>query len=153
MILKAGKNAPGFSLPDQYGKAHALKDYTGRKVALYFYPKDDTPGCTTQGCSIRDNFSALREKGIVVLGVSKDSVESHKKFADKFKFGFPLLSDPEGRTIEAYGAWKKKSMYGKTFLGICRTTFLIDESGKVVKVLDKPDVARHAQEIIEGFGL
>ncbi len=153
MALEAGKKAPQFSLPDQEGKMHSPKNYSGKKVALYFYPKDDTPGCTAQGCSIRDNFAALKDKGIVVIGINKDSVESHKKFAEKFRFNFPILSDPEGKTIEAYGAWKGKSMYGKTFMGIARTTFLIDENGKIVKVIEKPDTANHAQEIIAGFGL
>jgi len=122
-------------------------------VAVYFYPKDDTSGCTTQGCSIRDNLDALDGKGIVVLGISKDGVESHKKFAEKFKFNFPILSDEKGEVIEKYGAWKEKSMYGKTFMGIHRMTFLIDEKGAVVKVIEKPDVERHAQEIIEGFAV
>mgnify|MGYP001589979114 CR=1 FL=1 len=153
MSLEIGKKAPGFSLADQDGKMHSLADYSGKKVAVYFYPKDDTPGCTAQGCSIRDNFSSLAEKGIIVLGISKDSVESHKKFSDKFGFNFPILSDPEGKTIGAYGAWKEKSMYGKTFLGIARMSVLIDEKGKVVKVIEKASPAKHAQEIIEGFGV
>lgn len=152
MPLREGTRAPAFSLPGQNGKIHTLGDYLGKKVALYFYPKDDTPGCTAQGCNIRDNFSALMEKGIVVLGVSKDSVESHKKFSGKFKFNFPILSDPEGKVIGAYGVWKEKSMYGRKFFGIARTTFLIDEKGVIVKVIDKPDVGRHAEEIISGFG-
>ncbi len=150
-MLQEGEKAPEFSLPDQGGKTHSLADYRGKKVALYFYPKDDTPGCTAQGCSIRDNFSGLKKKGIFVIGISKDSVESHKKFAEKFKFGFPILSDTEGKIIEAYGAWKEKSMYGKTFLGIARTTFLIDEVGTIKKIIAKPDTAGHAKEIIEGF--
>ncbi len=149
--LAAGMKAPDFTLADQQGKMHSLSDYLGKKVAVYFYPKDDTPGCTAQGCSIRDNFSALAEKDIIVLGISKDNVESHKKFADKFKFNFPILSDPDGKVIESYGAWKEKSMYGRTFLGIARTTFLIDEKGSLVKVIEKPDTAQHAQEIINGF--
>ncbi len=153
MSLEIGKKAPGFSLAGQDGKMHSLADYSGKKVAVYFYPKDDTPGCTAQGCSIRDNFSSLAEKGIIVLGISKDSVESHKKFSDKFGFNFPILSDPEGKTIGAYGAWKEKSMYGKTFLGIARMSVLIDEKGKVVKVIEKASPAKHAQEIIEGFGV
>lgn len=153
MRPETGKKAPLFSLSDQNGKLHSLADYCGKKLALYFYPKDDTPGCTAQGCSVRDNFAALKEKGIVVLGVSKDSVDSHKKFAEKFKFNFPVLSDEKGETIEKYGVWKEKSMYGRTFLGIARTTFLIDEKGKIVKVIERPDTANHAREIIEGFGL
>ena len=136
--------APGFSLKDQGGKIHTLSYYRGKKVCLYIYPKDDTPGCTTQGCNIRDNFSKLKEKGIFVLGLSKDSEQSHKKFSEKFKFNFPIVSDEKGEVIEKYGAWKEKSMYGKTFMGIARTTFLIDEKGIVVKIITKPDTARHA---------
>ncbi len=150
-MIETGKNAPQFQLKDQEGKIHRLADYSGKKVALYFYPKDDTPGCTTQGCNIRDNFDRLKKYEIVVLGISKDSVESHKKFADKFNFNFPILSDESTKTIEAYGAWKEKSMYGKTFMGIARTTVLIDERGKIVKIIGKPDVANHADEIIAGF--
>ncbi|HLC92621.1 MAG TPA: thioredoxin-dependent thiol peroxidase [archaeon] len=151
-MIEKGQKAPSFALKDQSGKEHKLADYKGKKLALYFYPKDDTSGCTTQGCSIRDNFSALKENGIAVLGVSKDSVESHKKFVEKFKFNFPILSDEKGGVLEKYGVWKEKSMYGKTFLGIARTTFLINEKGTVVKVIAKPNVAEHAKEIIEGFG-
>ena len=151
--LKVGDKAPEFNLADGGGNQVKLSDFKGKKVVLYFYPKDDTPGCTSQGCSIRDNFSSLAEKGIIVLGISKDSVESHKKFSDKFGFNFPILSDPEGKTIGAYGAWKEKSMYGKTFLGIARMSVLIDEKGKVVKVIEKASPAKHAQEIIEGFGV
>ncbi|MBI4209899.1 MAG: thioredoxin-dependent thiol peroxidase [Candidatus Diapherotrites archaeon] len=152
-MIQEGQKAPEFRLDDQYGKEHSLREYKGRKVALYFYPKDDTPGCTAQGCSIRDSFAALKEKGIIVLGVSKDSVESHKKFSGKFGFNFPILSDPDGKVIEKYGVWKEKSMYGKTFMGIARTTFLIDENGIIVKVIGRPDTANHAGEIIRGFGL
>jgi len=146
-----GDKAPQFSLPDQNGKIHALSNYTGKKVAVYFYPKDDTSGCTSQGCNIRDNLGRLKKYGIVVLGISKDGVESHKKFAEKFKFNFPILSDEKGEVLGKYGVWKEKSMYGKTFLGTHRTTFLIDEKGIVVKVIAKPDVAGHAEEIIAGF--
>lgn len=153
MRPETDQKAPLFALKDQNGAIHKLSDYRGKKLALYFYPKDNTPGCTTQGCNIRDNFSTLVEKGIVVLGVSKDSVESHKKFVEKFGFNFSILSDTEGKVIEAYGVWKEKSMYGKTFLGIRRTTFLIDEKGKIVKIIEKPDVGRHAEEILTGFGL
>ncbi len=150
-MLSVGKKAPGFSLKDQNGKLRRLSDYKGKKLAIYFYPKDDTPGCTTQGCNIRDNFGKLGKYGIEVLGISKDNVESHKKFSGKYQFNFPILADEKGEVIEKYGVWKEKSMYGKTFMGICRTTFLIDENGKVVKIIAKPDVSNHAEEITEGF--
>lgn len=151
MKLKIGDRAPEFRLKDQKGSEHSLQNYNGKKLALYFYPKDDTPGCTTQGCNIRDNFDGLKKEGIAALGISKDTVEAHKKFAEKFKFNFPILSDPEGKVIEAYGVWKEKSMYGKTFMGIARMTFLI-ENGKIKSIIEKPDVANHSKEIIEGFG-
>jgi peroxiredoxin Q/BCP len=153
MELKEGDKAPEFSLPDQNGKIHKLKDYKGKKLAIYFYPKDDTPGCTIQGCNIRDNYDKLKEKGIEIVGISKDNLESHKKFAAKFKFNFPILSDEKMDVLEKYGVWKKKSLYGKTFLGIARTTFLIDEKGKIAKIISKPKVEVHADEIIKGFGL
>ncbi|MEM4257429.1 MAG: thioredoxin-dependent thiol peroxidase [Candidatus Diapherotrites archaeon] len=153
VVLKEGSKAPDFSLPDQEGKVRSLKDYVGKKLAVYFYPKDDTPGCTTQGCNIRDNYSKLIEKGINVVGISKDNVESHKKFASKFKFNFPILSDEKMQVLKSYGVWQEKSLYGKTFLGIKRTTFLIDEKGVIIKIIEKPDVANHAKEIAEGFGL
>ncbi len=152
MELKEGDMAPAFSLSDQHGAVHRLSDYKGKKVALYFYPKDDTPGCTTQGCSIRDNYAGLKKKGIIVLGVSKDSIERHKKFADKYRFNFPILSDGKMETLQNYGVWKEKSMYGRTFLGVVRTTFLINGDGRIVKIIAKPDTSNHAEEIMKGFG-
>ena len=152
MELKEGMKAPDFSLPSQDGGKVKLSDFRGKKIALYFYPKDDTPGCTTQGCNLRDNFSRLKEKNIVVLGVSKDSVESHKKFSEKFSFPFKILSDEKLEALQKYGVWKEKSLYGKTFLGVHRTTFLIDEKGIIKKIISRPDTANHAEEIIKGFG-
>jgi len=152
MIAK-GTMAPEFFLKDQEGKGHRLSDYRGRKVALYFYPKDNTAGCTAQGCNIRDNFALLKSKGIVVFGVSKDSVGSHKNFAAKYHFNFPILSDEKGEVIGKYGVWKEKSMWGKTFMGVQRATFLIDESGTVVNVIEKADTANHSKQILKGFFL
>ncbi|MCR4369010.1 MAG: thioredoxin-dependent thiol peroxidase [archaeon] len=149
---EVGKKAPGFALIDQNAKSHKLSDYLGKKVALYFYPKDDTPGCTTQGCNIRDNYSALNKSGIVVLGVSKDKQDSHKKFAQKYSLNFPILSDEKLEVLKKYGVWREKSMYGKTFLAVHRTTFLIDEKGVLKKIISKPNVSQHAEEIEQGFG-
>ena len=151
MNLKEGMKAPDFSLPSQDGGKVKLSDFRGKKIALYFYPKDETSGCTTQACNIRDNWEALKKKGIHVFGVSKDSIESHKKFSEHHKFSFPILSDEKMETLQKYGVWKEKSMYGKTFLGIHRTTFLIDENGKIRKIISKPDVSNHSLEIFMGF--
>ncbi len=150
-MLKEGTKAPDFELANQEGKTFRLGDFKGKKVALYFYPKDDTSGCTAQGCNIRDNYAELKKKGIIVLGVSKDSVQSHEKFAKKYSFNFPILADETGKTIQAYEVFKEKSMFGNTFLGIKRTTFLIDEKGTIVKIIEKPNTAEHAKEIIQGF--
>lgn len=150
-MLEINDKAPSFSLKNQDGKTFKLSDYTGKKLALYFYPKDNTPGCTIQACNIRDNYSALKTKGITVLGISKDSGESHKKFSKKFKFSFPILSDEKGEIIEKYGIFKKKSIFGKTFMGIKRTTFLINEKGKIKEIIQNPKVGEHSKEIIEKF--
>ena len=147
-MLKEGDKAPQFELKDQHGKTHKLSDYKGKKFVIYFYPKDNTPGCTKEACAFRDNFSVYKKKGVVVLGISKDSEASHKKFADKFDLPFTLLSDPKSETIEKYGAWKEKSMYGKTFMGIARITYLIDEKGKILKVYPKVKPDEHAKEIL-----
>ena len=150
-MLEIGNKAPEFSLKNQEGKTFKLSDYKGKKLALYFYPKDDTPGCTTQACNIKDNYSELKKKGITVLGISKDSIESHKKFSQKFKFDFPILADEDKTVIAKYGVFKKKSMFGNTFMGIKRTTFLIDENGRIKDIITKPKNDEHAQEIIEKF--
>ena len=150
-MLKEGEIAPDFTLKNQNNETIKLSDFKGKKVALYFYPKDDTSGCTAQACSVRDNYETLKKKGIVILGVSRDSIESHKQFADKYKFSFPILSDENGEVIEKYHVYKEKSMFGHTFLGIKRTTFLIDEKGIIKKIIDKPVPENHTQEILEGF--
>lgn len=131
--LTKGARAPAFSLPDQDGKTVKLADFQGRKLLLYFYPKADTPGCTTQACSIRDAMPDLKSLGIAAVGISPDQPSQQKKFAEKYKLSFPLLSDPEHATAEAYGAWGEKSMYGKKYEGILRSSFLIDEEGKIVQ--------------------
>src|SRR5499427_4425171 len=132
--MKVGDKAPDFTVTDDSGKKVKLSDFKGKKVVLYFYPKDDTPGCTTEACNFRDGLDEIKERGAVVLGVSADSVDSHKKFKKKFELNFPLLSDPEKKMIESYGVWKEKSMYGKKYMGIERTTFVIDPEGKISHV-------------------
>ena len=143
-----GDLAPDFRLPADDGKTYALKDLRGTKVVLYFYPKDDTPGCTKEACSFRDNLARVRSKGAIVLGVSKDDLESHAKFREKYSLSFPLLSDPEGKVLNAYGVWKEKNLYGKTFMGIERTTFVIDETGRIRKVFPRVKVDGHTDEVL-----
>lgn len=132
-MLKAGTTAPSFRLPDQNGEMHSLEEYKGKKVILYFYPKDNTPGCTKQACGFGELYPQIQEKGAVVIGISKDSVESHKKFEEKFGLPFTLLADTELTAIQAYDVWKEKNMYGKKTMGVVRTTYLIDEQGVIVK--------------------
>ncbi len=132
-MLKTGTKAPAFSLPDQNGKVHTLEEYRGKKVILYFYPKDHTPGCTRQACNFGELYPQFQEKGAVVLGVSKDSVASHKKFEEKYDLPFTLLSDPGLACIQAYDVWQAKKNYGKVSMGVVRTTYLIDEEGVIVK--------------------
>jgi thioredoxin-dependent peroxiredoxin len=146
-MLKIGTKAPQFSLPDQDGKIHNLSDYLGKKVLLYFYPKDDTPGCTTEACNFRDGYKVFQDMGLVILGVSADSVKSHKKFADKFKLPFPLLSDETKKTIEDYGVWQKKKFMGREYMGIERSSFLIDEKGNLEKIYEKVKAKEHAEEV------
>lgn len=148
-----GQIAPDFEGKTQHGKTVRLSDFRGKKVALYFYPKDDTPGCTRQACNLRDHFAALQEAGVVVLGVSADDVASHERFAGKYDLPFPLVADPEHRILEAYGVWGERTLYGRKFMGTRRTTFLIDEDGKIVHVFKRPKVDEHAREILEAFGL
>jgi len=148
-MVEEGSKAPGFELKDQDGKTHRLSDYAGKKVVLFFYPKNFTPGCTTEVCSFRDSYELLKKKGVVLLGVSADSVESHKKFREKYSLPFPLLSDPEKKVIKSYGAMKEKSMFGKTFLGIQRSTFIIDEKGNMQKAFPKVSVTRHVEEVLD----
>ena len=146
-MLQIGKKAPSFSLPDQDGKVHTLQDYAGKKVLLYFYPKDDTPGCTVEACNFRDGYKEFKKVGLVILGVSADSVKSHKKFADKFKLPFPLLADESKKVIESYGVWQKKKFMGREYMGIVRSSFLIDEQGKLAKIYETVKPPVHADEV------
>jgi peroxiredoxin Q/BCP len=148
MAVKVGNKAPGFKLPDQDGKVHDLKDYKGKWVLVYFYPKDDTPGCTKEACALRDTFPSFGKLKAKVFGVSADSVASHKKFADKYKLPFTLLADTEKKMIEAYDVWKEKSMYGRTYMGIARSSFLINPEGKIAKIYEKVNPEKHADEVI-----
>lgn len=141
--------AVNFSLPDQNNKIHSLEDYKGQWIVVYFYPRDDTPGCTKEACGFRDKSQPYKDKNIVIIGISKDSVDSHKKFAEKYHLTFPLLSDESKDTIKAYGAWGEKKFLGKTFEGILRKTFLIDPSGEIRKTYDKVDVLNHAETILQ----
>ena len=141
--------ATPFSLPDQDGKTHQLTDYKGKWVIVYFYPKDDTPGCTKEACNFRDSFHELQAKDVVILGISKDSVKSHKKFADKFDLNFPLLSDESTEVIKAYHAWGEKKFMGKTYEGILRTTYLINSEGEIAKTYENVNPTVHAKEILE----
>lgn len=148
-MLEIGTKAPAFTLPDQNGKVHSLSDYAGKKVILYFYPKDNTPGCTKQACGFADRYPQFLEKGAVVLGVSKDSVSSHKNFEQKYALPFPLLSDPEKEVIQAYDVWKEKKNYGKVSLGVVRTTYLIDENGIIIKAMGNVKAAENPERMLE----
>ncbi|MER3479628.1 MAG: thioredoxin-dependent thiol peroxidase [Meiothermus sp.] len=151
-MVHAGEKAPTFALPDQEGKVHRLEDYRGKWVVLYFYPKDDTPGCTKEACNFRDEKGRLEEMGAVVLGVSADDLESHGKFHSKYGLNFPLLSDPSTQTIRAYGAWGKKNLYGSEYEGVLRQTFLIDPQGQIARVWEKVKPDEHALEVAEALG-
>lgn len=151
-MLKIGDKAPDFSLDSDEGRKISLKDLQGKKVVLYFYPKDDTPGCTKEACSFTENFDRIKKSGAVVLGVSADSVESHKKFKTKYGLNFPLLSDPEREVIKKYDVWKEKNMYGKKSMGVERTTFVIDESGKIGHIFPRVKVEGHTEEVLEKLG-
>ncbi len=145
---RPGTKAPAFELEDDSGKTVSLADFKGKKVVLYFYPKDSTPGCTTQACGFRDNLNRIAKSGAVVLGGSADSVASHKKFKEKQGLNFPLLSDPGKAAIEAYGVWQEKSLYGRKFMGIVRSTFVIDGNGRIAKAFPKVKVAGHVDEVL-----
>ncbi len=145
---KVGIKAKSFSLPDENGKIHSLKDYLGKWVVLYFYPKDDTPGCTKEACNFRDALQDLKKLNVIVLGISKDSIKSHKKFAEKYHLNFPILSDEDKKVIKMYGAWGTKEFMGRKFEGILRTTYLTNPKGKIVKVYEKVNPLIHAGEII-----
>lgn len=152
MMIKEGSKAPDFTAVNQNGDKVKLSDLRGQRVVLYFYPKDDTPGCTKEACSFRDADDVFESKGIKVLGVSTDDARSHQKFIDKFKLPFDLLADTDKKIVEKYGVWGEKSMYGKKYMGTFRKTFLIDENQKVVKIFDKVNVAEHADEVLKAFG-
>ncbi|MDI6766375.1 MAG: thioredoxin-dependent thiol peroxidase [Bacteroidota bacterium] len=147
--LKVGDPAPIFSLPDAEGKTLSLSDFKGKKVIVYFYPKDDTPGCTKEACTFRDYFVRLERRGAAVVGISADTIESHHKFSEKYKLPFPLLSDESKEVIKTYGAWKKKWFMGKSFMGIERTTFIIDEEGKIAQIFPRVIVDKHIWEILK----
>lgn len=151
-MLKEGDKAPDFNAKDQDGNDVKLADLTGQRVVLYFYPKDDTPGCTKEACSFRDADDVYKSKGIRVLGVSTDNEKSHQKFISKFQLPFDLLADTDKQIVEAYGVWGEKSMYGKKYMGTFRKTFLIDGDGKIVKIFDKVNVSAHADEVLAAFG-
>lgn len=148
MLLEVGAKAPDFTLPDQNGVNHSLSDYAGRKVVLYFYPKDNTPGCTKQACGFSALGPQFSEKGAVVLGVSKDSVASHKKFEQNHGLGFTLLSDPQLEVIKAYGVWQEKKNYGKVSMGVVRTTYLINENGLIIKAMGKVSAAENPAQML-----
>jgi len=148
MPLTAGQPAPDFTAQDQNGNTIRLSDFKGKKVALYFYPKDDTPGCTAQACNLRDNYENLLAQGIQVIGVSIDSVASHKKFVDKYSLPFPLVADPDQNIVQAYGVWKEKNMYGKKYMGTARETFLIDAEGNLEKIIQKVKTDAHADQLV-----
>ena len=151
-MLEVGTKAPDFTLPDQNGALHSLSEYRGKKVILYFYPKDNTPGCTKQACGFAERYPQFIEKGAVVLGVSKDSVASHKKFEEKYGLPFTILSDPELVAIQAYDVWQEKKNYGKTYMGVVRTTYLIDEEGKIAKAFDKVKAADNPEQMLGELG-
>ena len=148
MLPEPGQPAPDFAAPDQYGNPISLSSLRGKKVALYFYPKDDTPGCTAQACNLRDHQAELTAGNIQVVGVSADSAASHQKFALKYALPFPLLPDPDKAIATAYGVWQEKKNYGKTYMGIVRTTFLIDENGLIERVIKRPDTKEHTAQLI-----
>lgn len=145
MKLQIGQAAPTISMVDSDGNSFSIP--SGKKVVLYFYPKDNTPGCTAQACNLNENLSALQAKGFQVVGVSIDSNSSHTKFKAKFNLGFPLLSDPEHQMAEAFGVWVEKSMYGKQYMGVARTTFIIDENGIITDIIEKVDTKNHSSQI------
>ena len=150
-MLELNTKAPDFALPDQNGNIHKLSDYLGKKVILYFYPKDNTSGCTAQACGFRDRYPDILEKNAVVLGVSKDSVKSHKNFEEKYELPFTLLSDESTEVLQAYGAWQEKNNYGKKYMGIVRSTYLIDEEGIIKKVVAKAKAKENPEEMLESL--
>lgn len=148
-MLQEGMQAPAFALADKEGNTVSLSDFLGKKVVLYFYPKDNTPGCTRQACAFAAAYGEFERKNAVVIGISKDSASSHAKFAEKYGLPFILLSDPELQAIRAYGVWQEKKLYGKVSMGVVRTTFIIDEQGKIIKVMPKVKPDTNAAEVLE----
>ncbi|MBI3195324.1 MAG: thioredoxin-dependent thiol peroxidase [Ignavibacteriae bacterium] len=149
MKLKVGDKAPDFSLSDAFGNIVSLKNFKGKKLVLYFYPKDDTPGCTKESCLFRDNLARVKSKGAEIVGMSADSVKSHAKFAEKYELPFTLLSDESKEIINAYDVWQQKSFMGKKYMGIVRTTFIIDEKGTIAHIFENVKVANHTEEVLE----
>ncbi|MGL4993539.1 MAG: thioredoxin-dependent thiol peroxidase [Bacteroidales bacterium] len=147
--LKIGDKAPHFSAPDQNGEIHTLEQYSGKKIVLYFYPKDSTPGCTAEACNLRDNYEQLQAAGYSVIGVSADSINSHKRFADKQNLPFTILSDEEKKMLEAYDAWGMKKLYGKEYMGIIRKTFIIDQNGIITDIIEKVNTKEHTTQILK----
>lgn len=147
-MLKVGDSAPAFKALTTSGDTVALKDFKGKKLILYFYPKDNTSGCTREACDFRDNLARVKRKGTALLGVSPDSVASHRKFSEKYELTFPLLSDPDQAVARSYGVWVEKSLYGRKYMGIERTTFIIDEKGKIAQIFRKVKVAGHVEEVL-----
>lgn len=150
-MLKVGDRAPDFELPAGDGTTLKLQDLRGKKVVLFFYPKDNTSGCTKEACSFQENLGALKEKGVVLLGMSADSVESHQKFSNKYGLSFPLVSDESKKMLKAYGVWKQKSFLGRKYMGIERTTLIIDEDGRIKKIFPKVKVIGHTEEVLEAL--
>lgn len=148
-MLQIGEKAPDFTLPDKDGKEISLKDFLGKKVVIYFYPKDSTPGCTKQACGFSENFKKFEENNVVVLGISKDSQKSHQNFTNKYDLKITLLSDTERQAIENYGVWQEKKLYGKVSMGIVRTTFIIDEQGNIEKIFDKVKAAENPEQVLQ----
>lgn len=148
-MLNENNKAPNFTLPDQNGNKISLSQFKGKKVVIFFYPKDNTPGCTKEACSIRDTYSTIKNKNTIILGISPDSTKSHQNFINKFQLPFLLLSDPEHTVIEQYNAWGEKKMYGKTYMGVLRSTFIINEAGNIIKIFSKVKPANHGSEILE----
>jgi thioredoxin-dependent peroxiredoxin len=149
--LEVGDKAPSFSLKNIEGRTIKLSDYKGKKVVLYFYPKDMTPGCTKEACGFRDDFAQLKKRGVEVLGVSGDNQQSHQKFTEKYSLPFTLLSDPEHETMEKYGAWGEKNMYGKKMMGVLRMTYIIDEEGKIAHIFKKVKTDTHSQDVLQAI--